>query len=244
MSSIFTSSKSLSPSIPGDGYANTTIPIIGARLQGWSGSTWNMIRAGVTGIMTSVTGILNALPISRYLVTQPTLSDGYATEFQGDYRGNIKIAEQYAPKAEDNNSKVLYTIPRAVGINTDADGSVTTWTNYHTGTTKIGTAGLNIKSSPGRIRMISGENVSTTATDGYYLVLVDKATAPVNGDAVIASTVLPPKVASVVPCPANILDFGAEGTYCAAGISFAISSTPEKVTLGAQNYYTVWARYI
>lgn len=61
------------------------------RLMGFNGSTWDRLRAGLNGVQTAFTGLLNVLPLARYNATPPTLSDGNAVMLQADASGNLKV---------------------------------------------------------------------------------------------------------------------------------------------------------
>jgi hypothetical protein len=60
--------------------------------KAYNGTTWDMVRAGVTGIVGSVTGFLNGLVFGQYKSTPPTLTDGQYTSLQLDSAGNLKVS--------------------------------------------------------------------------------------------------------------------------------------------------------
>lgn len=223
--------------VPADGAANAeSATSIRARMSGLNvGGTWDRIRQSITGAITVFTGYLNVIPVTVYRAVRNTTAEGGGQELQGNTRGDLSTAEAFRLAGEDNANDVLKITEKAQSNSTDV------WTGYESGTTKIGaTAGITIKASAGRLRRIGGENASTTAV--YWLVCVNKATAPANNDAVVASCLLPHQLAASPATPAPPLDFGIGGKYFSTGISFAISTTPEKVTLGASDCH-VWADY-
>jgi hypothetical protein len=208
---------------------------IRARMSGYNGTTWDRIRQGVTAIGSTFTGFMNVLPIALYNSTPGTRTTGQGGTLEADATGNLRSAEQFGAAAEDNTALLMWVAGRASSTATGA------WTGYESGTTKIGTAGINVKASAGRLRRLSAENASTSAT--YWLVAVNKASAPVANDAVVASTILPPQLAATIPQPVIAMDFGIDGKYFSTGISYAISTTPEKVTLGSADCH-VWGDYL
>lgn len=165
-------------------------------------------------------------------VVRPTAADGHDIGLQANSRGDLATQEQYAPDYEDNTNDVAWMQARALASSTGA------WTPYQSGTSLIGTAGLVIKASAGRLRRIGGSN--TSGSINYWLVLVDKASAPATNDAVVAAAFLPHTAASRDAGP---LDLGVDGKYFTNGIAFAISTTPHIVTLGTAVCH-VWGDFL
>ncbi len=216
-----------------DAESNATA-MTAARTRGevFNGTTWDRLRgalAGVTaGAIATWTGMAQTLGLSRYLATRPTLADGEGTHLQSNTRGDLATQEQYLPDYEDNANDVAWTGNRALAVSTGA------WTNYNSGTTKAGTTGISVKATAGRVRRIGCYN---SGAGSVYLVIVNKATAAVNNDAVIAQIAVP-SLGSVS------LDLGVEGLYLATGISLAVSTAGEKVTLPASSDCKVWCQYL
>ena len=198
----------------------------------YNGTTWDRLRgslASVTaGVVSSWTGFMQVLGFARYLATRPTLADGQGSHLQSNTRGDLATQEQYLPDYEDNANDVAWTGNRALAVSTGA------WTNYNSGTTKVGTAGISVKAIAGRLRRIGCYN---SGAGSVYLVIVNKATAAVNNDAVIAQIAIP-SLGSVS------IDLGVEGLYLATGISLAVSTAGEKVTLALANDCNVWCQYL
>ena len=88
-------------------------------------------------------------------------------------------------------------------------------------TAKVGTAGILLKAGEGRLYRL---DVVNTAETPYYVMVFDKATAPVNGDTPIWRRLLPESGELV-------LDLETFGLGCALGIGIAISSTDATLTL-------------
>jgi hypothetical protein len=61
---------------------------------GFNGTTWDMLRSGITGVVSSVTGFLNGLVFGQYKASPPSLTDGQYTSLQLDSSGNLKTASQ------------------------------------------------------------------------------------------------------------------------------------------------------
>jgi|GEM_PF-6316133 len=89
-------------------------------LKGYNGTTWDMIRAGVTGVVSSVTGFLNGLVFAQYKTTPPLLTDGQYTVLQSRSDGSLKVSESYLTVALDsssssytsvNGSEKYFTVP-------------------------------------------------------------------------------------------------------------------------------------
>jgi hypothetical protein len=75
-----------------DAGSNTSNRLAGSSwLHGYNGTTWDRIRAGLTGTTTTPTGFLNTLPFGRYNATPPTLTDGQWTSLQFDSSGALKV---------------------------------------------------------------------------------------------------------------------------------------------------------
>lgn len=134
---------------------------------------------------------------------------------------------------EDLTNNRMRVIEPAAADSTDA------WTNYASAAV-VGTAGINIKASPGRLRQIRATNKSTTVQ--YWLLIVNKASAPVANDLPVWAIELPALTAAGVKADGDA-DFGPAGLYLSAGLSYALSTTSDKVTLAASADAMVYAKY-
>lgn len=143
---------------------------------------------------------------------------------------------QFATPLGDEQGRAV--VVAVASASSSSDGA---WTNYRSGDALIGAAGLVISAAPGRLRSITGVNTSTTTS--YYLVGVDKAIAPVNGDDALFAIPLQ-DASSNFAGSGNGLDFGVDGMFFGAGIAYAISTTPQIVTLAAASTVAVFARYL
>lgn len=200
----------------------TTIGTLRARLQAFNGTTWDRVKAGLTGLQTVVTGVLNVLPIARYTATRAVLSDTNAVELQSNPRGDLSVAEANKIGGEDTANDVMKISPKALS------GSADAWTTY-AAAAKVGTVGINVKAGAGRVRRIRVTNAA--AATGYFLLLVNKASAPVNNDLPSDGVWVPFAAAATGGTGNGEIDYGPDGKYLGTGISYAISTTEEKVTL-------------
>ena len=218
---------------PADGEAYGLLSKIRAFMMASNGTTTDMLRASLTAVQTAFTGMLNTLPYAKFNLTRPTLADTNGVCLQIDQYGNLKIVEQAAPDYEDNANDLAWTSIRACA---DALGA---WTSYQSTSTKVGTAGISVKTTAGRIRHAYG--INTHATNVYYLLLVDKASAPVANDVALHRIQLLPALAAPLALPGP---FGmVEGSYFGTGVAYAISTTPEKVTLPGTSDCVVELQY-
>lgn len=92
-------------------------------------------------------------------------------------------------------------------------------------TTVFGAAGIVIANKPGRLYKLTAVNTSST---GLYIQIFDKGIAPVANDLPIWERALTAQASG----PDDIeMDFGLSGLGCAIGISIALSTTGQKLTL-------------
>ncbi len=205
-----------------------------------SNEVFDRLRSGITDFVSyqleDAIGNLRSIPIAQYLATRPVMQSGYFTTEQVNQRGDRSVQEQYLPDYEDNANDVAWVQTRALPVNTGA------WTNYNSGTTKVGTAGISIKTTAGCVRRIAACN--THASTEYWLLLVNKASAPVANDAAISSIPLADVATGNFGMSGNNRDFGARGLYLSAGVAVAISTTPEKVTLPGSSDCVIEVEYI
>lgn len=92
-------------------------------------------------------------------------------------------------------------------------------------TTAFGTAGVVIANKQSKLYKLTAVNKSTTP---YYIQVFNKNIAPVNDDLPIWERALKAQASG----PEDIeLDFGLAGLMCTSGLSIALSSTGQKLTL-------------
>jgi hypothetical protein len=88
--------------------------------------------------------------------------------------------------------------------------------------------------------------VSVNGTTNFWIVVVNKASAPVNGDAAVWAFPLTHTGSvsmSFGGSPGMSVDFPG-GMYLGTGIAYAVSTVPEKVSLAAVSDCTVFAQYV
>ncbi len=117
------------------------------------------------------------------------------------------------------------------------------WSSYAS-TILTGSTGVIVKSTPGRLRMMRATNSSTVVA--YWLLAVNKATAPVANDLPVWAVEVPVIGALGGPTTVgSLMDLGGTGFYFSAGISYALSTTSQKVTFSTGTAdCMVYAQYI
>lgn len=220
-----------------DGDTGGVVERVASYIYGYNGTTYDLIRTGIADFassqLVSSVGTLRNLPLAQYLATRPVMSDAQFATFMANTRGDLAVQEQFLPDYEDNDNDIAWVNRRAISTSTGA------WTNYASGgAALVGTAGITIKASAGRLRGIGGCN--TSAATKYYLLVINKATAPVADDVAVAS--VPLDTTGSFGGSGNSLDFG-EGIYLSAGVSYAISTLPQKVALAGALDCAVWGFY-
>jgi hypothetical protein len=229
------STGGVAPSALTDATANPTTDSQGAWISAFNGTTWDRVRSGATAATSTPTGFLDTLPFGKYNATPPSLTDGQSVVLQVDSQGNLKVTLASLIASEDLTNGVLRVRTPATADATDA------WTNYNSGTSKIGTAGQSVKAGAGRVRAVDVVNTNTTTL--LYLLICNKASAPVANDAAIVSIPIPANTAAGINS-GNGREFGGDGIYLSTGIAYAISTTPEKVTLPGTSDCVVSMRYL
>jgi hypothetical protein len=222
--------------VPADAVTNAELTSsIRSRLIGFNGTTWDRIRVGVTGAVSAVTGWTNVLPGAQYLAANPTLTDTQFSTLLLTISGFLKTSLGDLIAGENLTDAVLHVMPKAM---TSSTGS---WTAYNSTATLVGTAGISVKAAAGRLASIRATSTNTTVQ--HYLLLCDKASAPVANDVAVASVAIPALTAASI-ATTGVLDFAAAGgKYFSLGVAYAISTTPQKVTLAGALEFAVQAEY-
>jgi hypothetical protein len=102
LSGKFASSAALA-----DGASNPTTTTVGAAELLFNGTTFDRARSAQVGVLSSVVGFQNMLPVGRYNATRLTLSDTNYANLQMDGQGNTWTRDGYQPVAEDNINGVI-----------------------------------------------------------------------------------------------------------------------------------------
>ena len=185
-----------------DAASNTaTVTQVSSRLSSYNGSTWDMVRSGLTAVQTVVTGMINTLPTGKYNATQPTLADTNAVNLQVDSRGNLRTVNMSAPQAQDDLNQVFATMIRPMVGTTYTH---TLYTYYSGAVTKA----LILTGN----RQAFSFTVTNRNAGVRYFGLHNKATAPAAGEA--------PLIVFMIPA-ASTLTIGSQ-FFTDAGINFTL----------------------
>lgn len=84
-----------------------------SRINGFNGTTWDRIRAGITTIGSTFTGFLNAIPWSVFYTTPGTRTNGQGGPLLSDLLGNLLATLKTYIEGEDPTFRVLKTQTRA-----------------------------------------------------------------------------------------------------------------------------------
>lgn len=124
------------------GNANSAVTKALSLLAGWNGATWDAAKMGLTTVQSTVTGLLNSIPMGIYNTVAPTPSNGNAVPFQSDASGNLKGVEQgggafpaaAAPTATANANS---SVSKVLGLLAGWNGA--TWDAVKTGAVTVQT---------------------------------------------------------------------------------------------------------
>lgn len=85
---------------------STRLPV-SSRAYGFNGSTWDRLRAGLTTLSTTLTGILNTLPWAVYNATPTSRTEGQGGPLQADIKGSLNVNLATKVAGEDQTNDVL-----------------------------------------------------------------------------------------------------------------------------------------
>jgi hypothetical protein len=195
-----------------------------------SGATRGFIdrlRLGQTGVFTNLANTLNVVPVVRYTATRPTLTDGLAAELQANTRGDLSVAETYAPQAEDNTYQVIATSRRFIAAGAYSPTKLVA--DFGATVTK------NAKASAGVVTAIIGDNANAAVR---YLQIHNTATTPSAGAVPLISF----RVATMTSILIGEDVLSENGLYCSTGIAYAWSTTAGTYTAAtaADHNTQVW----
>lgn len=201
-----------------DGSANPTTTTVGSHMQGFNGTTWDRIRAGISAVVSSVTGWLNVLSGGVYNASPSTLTEGQFAITRIDSKGSNRVAEQNQPVAEDNtaNYGIIGTLRKLVLGPTYAG---TKYQNNSFTTTNVVAAAANV----GRINIFN-----TTASPRYFQI--HNSTAGASGGATAYEFWLIPANSQVI---LGMNELGEGGMPLSTGFTIANSSTASTYTAGS-----------
>ncbi len=78
----------------------TANPTTGAELtfpHGFNGTTWDRLRAGLSAVSATLTGMLNTLPWALFHTAPVTRTNGQGGPLETDATGNMRVTEQFLP---------------------------------------------------------------------------------------------------------------------------------------------------
>lgn len=151
-----------------------------------------------------------------YELSPTTLTNGQQGTLQEDANQNLRVAEQFAPKYEDNTNSVAAIAIKPLGVSTY------TWTLF----TNLGAnATLNVKASTGNVKSLYCHNLNGAAR---YIQIHNTATTPAGGATPIFTFLVPAGGTAVL----DGQFFGENGYNFATGIAFAFSTTEATYTAG------------
>lgn len=92
-----------------DGVATPTTTKIASFMQGYNGSTWTFLRAGVVAFTSNLTGFLNTMPWAKYDLTPTTRTSGQGGYLQAESDGSLRVSQATRIAGEDITLDVLKT---------------------------------------------------------------------------------------------------------------------------------------
>jgi hypothetical protein len=143
-------------------------------------------------------------------------TEGYAYVHVTAYNAETPLITDAGHFLSVNNRGDVYTI---LGL-PDPDATTPA---QHQSVARSTTRTLVAKAAKGCLLGVTGNNAH--ATDGYYLCVVNKATAPVDGDPIVAAWWVPGNACVAPMFPRDL--------YLSAGVALCSSSTATTVTLFA-----------
>jgi hypothetical protein len=217
---------------PGDGTSEISVSTVGAdafsntanrvrvsdNLNGFNGTTWDRVRAGITGVVSTVTGYLNVIPVGKYNASAPVLTDGQLINPQLDSSGNLKVTQATLSSGEDQTNNVLGVISKPVNSSSYAPltyqqaGSVTK---------------AVVKAGTGNVYSIRVTNANAAVR---YFQLHNKTTAPAGTDTAQLYFLVPAGTATAPGVLVLDMEFFAPSEYFSTGIGWAISTTSTAFT--------------
>lgn len=217
------------PTAGADAVSNTRSDVpTDSRIQGFNGTTWDRIRTGIVGVVTSVVGYLNVMNVGRYNATALTLSDTNYVNAQVDVNGSQQVNQRTLQAGEDLSNNVTAIQQRKLASATYAP---LLFTNFGANAT------LNVKASAGNVFSVSAYNTNAAAR---FIQLHNTATVPA-GAAV-------PLVSHLVPAGTEVIlgedFFSAAGLNFTTGIAFAMSTTLATYTAATAGEGFVELHYI
>lgn len=249
VSTIDTSTASIDGKLPAaaapaDGASNAeNATSIRARIVAFNGATWDRIRTGLTGTLTSATGVLNNLGLIKYNATRPVLLDTNLTELQGNSRGDLAVAEQNRPQSQDDTNRVVWVMSRVLNGATTLDPTAGAWS---VGGNVGASGGLGlaaswvIKAAPGVFGKLELRLDATAPSSTYYVHVINASALPADG--AVTHLIAPRKIVHNVGFDDSIeYDAAPQWVWASTGIVVYLSTTEfAKTIAGAYLSGTVY----
>lgn len=101
---------------------------------GYNGSTWDRIRAGITGVVSAITGYVNVLPVGKYVAAGVTLTDGQFADLQFDSTGSLRTSTIPTIGAASGSSIVSSSAYEASAVLKASSGTLISLVGYNSKT--------------------------------------------------------------------------------------------------------------
>lgn len=199
-----------------DGVSNTqNATTTSARLSGFNGTTWDRLRAGITAVTGTLTGMLNTLPWAVYNATPTVRTEGQGGPLQTNENGDVRTTLGTLLGGEDQTNNVIAVVDKPIAGNT------------YTGTKTQNNAftTLNLKATPGNVL---GFRVINTTASARYFQLHNTATTPAGGATAQEKFLIPAGGQLVV----GRADLPVGGLFFSVGIAYAVSTVASTYTAG------------
>ncbi len=183
-------------------------------------STWARLRTGVTGVITSLAGILNVLLVGKFNATKPSLLDGQATEVQFTSRGAVLVANDEPPQGQDDTNRIFAVKERPFVDSTYG------WLLYRSTALE---ASAVVKNAAGMLKGFDVRVDSTLASGTYYVQILNHASLPADG--AVTHLIAPVKVIHTVGFDDFIEDRFPD-VSAGTGVVVCLSTTEFTKTIG------------
>ncbi len=214
--------------------------------KAYNGTTWDLIRAGLTGAKSTFVGLLNTIPQVIYNSTPQTLTNGQSTDLQGDANGYLKVnvaagsgitatVSQTGFKVSQSYTRPANTTAYVIGYAISASTTVGAQLTY----SAVGSA--NQYGVIERVEIMSSVKGATLPQILAYISGTTLASATVNDGAALEIDATTYALGmSTIPC-VETSNTAARSKTIASGLNqpFKLDSSGNfYVALGALNAYT------
>lgn len=196
------------------------------------------IRATISQLPTALVGGRLDTNIGAWLgstaptVGQKTMASSVPIVLASN-QSTLAVQEQQIPQAEDNTNGVYAVHHKPLAVSTYA------WSVAFTAALA---ASLQVKTSAGVIRKVSGRVDATAPTDDYFLQLVNANALPADGAVTILDA--PNKIAHLTGQDSDInIDYTDNGIYFSNGCFLVLSTTDFATKTIAGAYLSLTALY-